>query len=234
MPQPNSPVEPLTFPVAERFVSINGEGPYAGELAAFVRFTGCNLACSYCDTAWANEPDAPAEFLSSADIRRFVQDAGVRRVTLTGGEPLLQPGIDALLGHLLCEGGLAVEVETNGAVSIQQALSCADAGECLAITMDCKLPSSGMHGFMREENYALLRPCDTVKFVIGDEGDFPVVLDTVRRHNLLSRCHVHLSPVFGQMEAARIVEFMRDAKLNGATLRPQLHKWVWPGVEKGV
>ena len=76
--------------VAEKFISINGEGTRAGELAVFVRFTGCNLRCSYCDTMWANEPGCPYEEMSPAQICDYVQSTGIKNVTLTGGEPLLQ------------------------------------------------------------------------------------------------------------------------------------------------
>ena len=76
--------------VVERFVSINGEGAHAGELAVFIRFKGCNLCCSYCDTAWANEPDAKASPTSVEELVRWVKSVNVRNVTLTGGEPLLQ------------------------------------------------------------------------------------------------------------------------------------------------
>ena len=75
--------------VAEKFISINGEGTRAGELAVFVRFTGCNLRCSYCDTMWANEPDCPYEEMIPEQICEYVRSTGIKNVTLTGGEPLL-------------------------------------------------------------------------------------------------------------------------------------------------
>ena len=80
------------FPVAEKFVSINGEGTRAGELAVFIRFTGCDLRCSYCDTMWANVPGADYDDLSAEEILSYVLSTGVTNVTLTGGEPLLQKG----------------------------------------------------------------------------------------------------------------------------------------------
>ena len=76
--------------VAEKFISINGEGSRAGELAAFIRFTGCNLRCSYCDTSWANAPDCPYTEETPEEIAQWVNASGIRDVTLTGGEPLLQ------------------------------------------------------------------------------------------------------------------------------------------------
>jgi len=229
----------LRFPVVERFTSINGEGTHAGRLAAFIRFRGCMLACSYCDTVWANRTDAPAEMLGIRDIVSFVEASPASCVTLTGGEPLMQDGIDALLEALLADPSRYVEIETNGAVpleyfaSLRQRLVGA-APERLSFTMDCKLPSSGMDDQMVPENYEVLDARDTVKFVIGDEDDFAAVLQIIDRFNLQERCQVYLSPVFGQMDPARIVEFMQDNGLDRATLQLQLHKIIWPHVDRGV
>lgn len=228
-----------TFPVAERFLSINGEGPRAGRLAAFVRFQGCNLACAYCDTAWANEPDCPVERLSAREIAGYAASTGARHLTLTGGEPLLQPGIGGLLALLMESHPLAVEIETNGAVSLEAVAAVRDSlpesqRQRLSFTLDCKLPSSGMQHRMVAGNYRLLAPYDTVKFVIGDECDFPAVLQVLREYRLSERCQVYLGPVFGQMDPARIVDFMQENHLYQATLQLQLHKIIWPGVEKGV
>lgn len=104
------------FSLAEAFVSINGEGTRAGELAVFLRFCGCNLACSFCDTTWANQPDVPSKQVTAEELVAYVQKTGVRNVTLTGGEPLLQPGIEILITEL-CALGYQVEIETNGSVS---------------------------------------------------------------------------------------------------------------------
>ena len=89
-----------SYAVAEKFVSINGEGKHAGELAVFLRFRGCNLACGFCDTKWANTAAAPAVRMTTDELVAYVRETGVRNVTLTGGEPLLQPGIDELITAL--------------------------------------------------------------------------------------------------------------------------------------
>ena len=80
----------MTMKVVEKFISINGEGRRAGELAVFIRFQGCNLRCSYCDTMWANEADCPYTDESTKEIVNFVLQSQIKNVTLTGGEPLLQ------------------------------------------------------------------------------------------------------------------------------------------------
>ena len=227
------------FPIVEHFISVNGEGTHAGRLAAFVRFRGCTLACAYCDTVWANRADAPAQMMSVRDIVSFVEASPASCVTLTGGEPLLQDGIEELIEALLADPDRFVEIETNGAVplayfaGVRQRLVGKAPGR-LSFTMDCKLPSSGMDDQMVWENYDVLDARDTVKFVIGDTDDFPAVLETIGRYELQGRCQVYLSPVFGQMDPARIVDFMKENGLDRATLQLQLHKIVWPHVDKGV
>ena len=101
------------YRVAELFSSINGEGTRAGQLAVFVRFQGCNLACAFCDTKWANEADAPCREMTAEEIVQEIRRTGIVNVTLTGGEPLLQTGIGELLERLGREPDLRVEIETN-------------------------------------------------------------------------------------------------------------------------
>ena len=98
------------YHIAEKFVSINGEGKKAGQLAVFIRFKGCNLNCSYCDTLWANFDDCPVDIMTANEILMYIHSTGVKNVTVTGGEPLIQNGIYELL-ELLCQSGLEVEVE---------------------------------------------------------------------------------------------------------------------------
>lgn len=234
-----------TLPVAERFVSVNGEGRAAGKLAAFIRFTGCNLACSYCDTMWANAPAAAdhAERVSVADLVAWARETRVECITLTGGEPALQPELPCLVRALLAEPGplgrgLRVEIETNGAADLCELASlreeCASLPDSLTFTVDWKLPASGMEDRMLRENFTLLDARDTVKFVCGGEGDLVRMLEVSRKLGLPNRVPVYLSPVFGRLDPARIVDFMQDNNLIWATAQLQLHKIIWPGVEKGV
>lgn len=234
-----------TLPVAERFVSVNGEGRAAGKLAAFIRFTGCNLACSYCDTMWANAPAAAecAERVSVADLVAWARETRVECITLTGGEPALQPELPRLVRALLAElgplgRGLRVEIETNGAADLCELTrlreECASLPGSLTFTVDWKLPASGMEDRMLRENFALLDARDTVKFVCGGEGDLVCMLEVSRELGLPNRVPVYLSPVFGRLGPARIVDFMQDNNLTWATAQLQLHKIIWPGVEKGV
>ena len=214
--------------VVERFVSINGEGAHAGELAAFIRFKGCNLCCSYCDTAWANEPDAKASPASVEELVRWVKAVNVRNVTLTGGEPLLQKDIEPLVAALK---DCRVEIETNGSVPFSRL---AEIEHRPVFTMDYKLPGSGMENHMNTANFALLNSHDSVKFVVGSEEDLNRAAEIIDRFKLIDRCHVYFSPVFGKIEPARIVEFMTERNLNGVRIQLQLHKFIWSPEKRGV
>ena len=214
--------------VVEKFTSINGEGTRAGELAVFVRFKGCNLRCSYCDTMWANESDCSYKEETPEEIVNYVLAAGIRNVTLTGGEPLLQKDIRELI-HLLLQAGLRVEIETNGAVNLSDFCE-----ERPIFTMDYKLPSSGCEEHMIAENMKLLETNDTVKFVCGSQEDLLRALEVIQAYNLTSRCHVYLSPVFGSIEPVQMVEFMLKHQMNDVRLQIQMHKVIWDPNERGV
>ena len=242
--------------VVEKFISINGEGPHAGELAVFIRFQGCNLTCSYCDTSWANVEDCPYEEMSPREIADHVNETGVANVTLTGGEPLLQEEMSELLRLLsggtlreatfdTAQGALSklsfaewskgtllsrIEIETNGSVDISPFC-----GEYRPVfTMDYKLPSSGCEEKMLTGNFALLERGDTVKFVCGSEEDLKRAKDVIEEYGLLGKCNIYLSPVFGRIEPERMVEFMVKYRMNGVRLQVQMHKVIWHPDKRGV
>lgn len=216
--------------VAETFFSINGEGPRAGELAVFVRFQGCNLHCSYCDTQWANLPDCPTAERSPEEIAREILASGIRNVTLTGGEPLLQPEMPRLLALLARQPALQVEIETNGAVDLTPFCG----PDRPVFTMDYKLPSSLWEGAMKTKNFALLFPEDTVKFVCGSRADLDRAAELIQAHQLCRRCHVYLSPVFGAIDPAEMVDYMLAHRLNDVRLQLQMHKFIWDPDKRGV
>jgi 7-carboxy-7-deazaguanine synthase len=218
------------LPVVEKFISINGEGAHAGELAAFIRFRGCNLCCSYCDTSWANCETAPAEYEAPEDIAEWVAEKGVENVTLTGGEPLLHKECDEVI-KLLMKQGCRVEIETNGSIYLGRL---ADAEYRPVFTMDYKLPSSGMEEFMCRDNFRLLGKHDTVKFVSGSMEDLERAAEIIENYGLVGRCHVYISPVFGEIDPADIVTFMEEHKMNGVRLQLQLHKFIWEPSRRGV
>lgn len=218
------------FPVVEKFVSINGEGTKAGELAVFIRFRKCNLSCSYCDTKWANGDLSPATEMTAEEIAAYVKSTGVKNVTLTGGEPLLQKDIAKLI-ELLFDNGNEIEIETNGSISIKE-LSKMEKRP--SFTLDYKLPSSLMEDKMLTENYEYLSSCDTVKLVAGSNEDLNRALEIITKFSLLDKCHVYLSPVFGKINPSDMVDFMKAHNLNGVRLQLQLHKFIWDPNKKGV
>ena len=219
------------FEVAESFVSINGESTRAGELAVFIRFKGCNLNCSYCDTKWANETNAEYKNMTVNEICELVRNTGVKNVTLTGGEPLLQKNIEELIEKLILQGN-RVEIETNGSISLEKfALSSKDRP---VFTMDYKLPSSNMEKYMCLENFEFLNEHDTVKFVSGSIGDLEKAEMIIQKYSLIGKCHVYISPVFGKINPADIVDFMIKKNLNGVRLQLQLHKFIWEPDRRGV
>ncbi|SFB16613.1 7-carboxy-7-deazaguanine synthase [Acetitomaculum ruminis DSM 5522] len=222
--------------VVEKFISINGEGERAGELAAFIRFWGCNLACTYCDTKWANETSCPYEDLSPKDIYDYILSCNVTNVTLTGGEPLLQKDMIKLLEILLKDKSLHIEIETNGAVSIEKVAKLRDelnAYDNLSFTMDYKLISSGFEDAMILENFDYLKPVDIVKFVC-ESTDLERAAFVIEKYKLTDKCIVYLSPVFGKIELEEMVEFMKKNCMNKVRLQIQMHKVIWEPDKKGV
>lgn len=219
------------YDVVEIFTSINGEGPLAGQLAVFIRMKGCNLSCSYCDTKWANETDAPAREMTANQIYQTILESGIKNVTLTGGEPLYRPFIKELLELLASDSSLHIEIETNGSINLE---SFCDLGTSVSFTMDYKLSCSNMEQKMCLNNFSILEPKDTVKFVVGSLADCQKAFEIIQSYQLEGRCHIYLSPVFGMIEPSQIVEFMKQNKMNGINLQIQMHKVIWDPEERGV
>lgn len=219
------------YRIVEKFISINGEGPKAGQLAVFIRFAGCNLRCSYCDTMWANMPDTQYQEMNAEEIYQYIKASGIKNVTITGGEPLIQPGITALIELLTGDSSLYVEIETNGSASIKAMCELTNPP---SLTMDYKLPSSGMEQQMNTDNFQLLTDRDTVKFVCGSQEDLKKAYSIIKEYRLTERCGVILSPVFGKITPEKIVDFMKENKLNDVKIQLQMHKFIWPPEMKGV
>ncbi len=219
------------FKVVEKFISINGEGRRAGELACFIRFAGCNLNCSYCDTRWANEKDAPYEIMSEEEIYEYIKEQKVNNVTLTGGEPLIQANIGRLIKLLSKDKELMIEVETNGAVCLEEFI---DIGENVTFTLDYKLPGSKMNDKMVMSNYDIMRKQDTVKFVVSDQDDLDKSREIIEKYKLTERLAVYLSSSFGIIKPEDIVNYMIEHNMNKVKLQLQLHKYIWEPDRKGV
>lgn len=219
------------FKVVEIFESINGEGRKAGQLAIFVRLQKCNLHCSYCDTMWANGDDAPYTLMSEDEIYDRIIESGINNITLTGGEPLLHENVETLLKKIGENPKLSLEIETNGSIPLEKFSKLKNPP---SFTMDYKLPSSKMEGTMCLDNFKYLEAKDTVKFVAGTIEDLRKAKEIIKKYNLIGKCAVYFSPVFGSIDPVEIVEFMKENKLNGVNLQLQLHKFIWDPESKGV
>jgi 7-carboxy-7-deazaguanine synthase len=202
--------------VCEIFTSIQGESSYAGLPCTFVRLTGCNLRCSYCDTRYAYDEGSE---LSAEDIMREVRMRGVDLVEITGGEPLLQPELYGLIGELI-KDGFTVLVETNGSMSI----SGIDAKA--VVILDMKTPGSGMHEKMDLSNLDEIKRIDEVKFVITSRQDYEWTIKMMNQYELSNKCSVLLSPACDILSAAELARWMIEDKLN-ARLNLQLHKIIF-------
>ncbi|MFO8132538.1 MAG: radical SAM protein [Thermoplasmatota archaeon] len=205
--------------ITELFFSLQGEGKNTGLPTIFVRTTGCNLRCSYCDTTYAYQGGEHMETPAVIDAMRRWR---CRRACITGGEPLLQEELPGLVDGLLADG-YAIEVETNGSQDIAWLTR-----RPVTISMDIKCPSSGMHAEMRMENLAALRPRDQLKFVIGSREDYDYARSIVREYE--PSCPVVMQPVWKSNVALAdwIVQDEIDVRLC-----LQLHKILW-GDRKGI
>ena len=217
------------FKLVEKFISINGEGSKAGQLAAFIRFQGCNLNCSYCDSKYANSDDAKYSLMTEEEIINYLNENKIKNVTLTGGEPLLQKNIKSLIFELL-KLNYNVEIETNGSVNIKPFIS--DLRPIF--TLDYKTPSSLMENYMNEKNYNYLTKDDVVKFVVGNQKDLITAKNIIDKYDLINKAQVYFSPIYGQIDPKEIVAFMIENQLNGVNVQLQLHKYIWNPNMRGV
>jgi 7-carboxy-7-deazaguanine synthase len=203
--------------VNEIFKSIQGESSYAGLPCTFVRLSGCNLRCTYCDTNYALYD---GEELSDDEIISKIEEYGVKLVEFTGGEPLLQADTPPLI-HTLLERGYTVLIETNGSICI----GCLD--ERLRIIMDVKTPGSGMSRRINHKNFLLLKKTDELKFVIMNESDYIWAKDFISEHKLAERFHnILFSPAYGRLDPKLLVSWILRDSLP-VRFQLQLHKYVW-------
>ena len=212
--------------VIEKFVSIDGEGPTAGALSVFIRFAGCNLRCAWCDTQYAWEAKYGEE-MSAAEIFDYIKSTGIDHVTLTGGEPLLQPDIISLIARLF---DYQIHIETNGAIPVDLYRI----GGNVHFVIDYKLPDSSMEDRMDLANLNIAKKDDAYKFVIASERGLDRAIGVVRDYNLTNRTQVYFSTVFGKMKPADVVERMKMEKLCGIKLQLQLHKYIWDPKKRSV
>jgi 7-carboxy-7-deazaguanine synthase len=215
----------LKLNVNEIFYSIQGESSYAGRPCVFVRLTGCNLRCSYCDTQYAyNEGE-------EMDLPTIINKIGLYEcslVEITGGEPLLQEKTPQLVQSLL-NTGYEVLLETNGSKDI----SVID-NRCKRI-VDIKCPSSREMDRNNLDNIKRLTCKDELKFVIGDREDYLYAREFLNliEPSLLGKIQVHFSPWFDKIEPKKLADWILSDHLK-VRLNLQLHKYIWGPDQKGV
>lgn len=210
--------------VNELFYSIQGESSYAGQPCAFIRLSGCNLRCTYCDTPYAYDEGLE---MSLTEILQAIGEFPTRLVLVTGGEPMLQDAVYALFDTLL-ELEYTVLLETGGQVSL------AGVDPRVHKIMDFKCPSSGMDQHNDYGNVPCLTSNDEVKFVVGEQADFDWACDLIRKYGLTSRVRrVWFSPVFPKLPYADLASWVLNCGLP-VRMQLQLHKIIWPDTARGV
>jgi len=209
--------------INEIFVSIQGESTYMGRPCLFIRTTGCNLRCTYCDTEYAFYD---GKEMSNDEIFDIVENSGVKLVEITGGEPLLQKELPELLDRLL-EENYEVLIETSGSIDI-------DKIDPRAVRiMDIKCPSSGEVSKNDLSNLNKLKPLDEVKFVVGDREDYTWANEIIEKYNLDQKVTVLFSPVFEKLAPVKLAKWILEDKKN-VRMQIQLHKIIWGAGAAGV
>ncbi len=209
------------------FCSIDGEvnAYYQGRLAVFVRLAGCNLSCKWCDTVYAQESESGSEMSITEIVGEIKSYNNVNKVSITGGEPLLQEVDLRILINELVKADYYVTIETNGSIGIPQTYP-----HNVKFVVDYKLPSSGMERKMITKAYVGLKSGDFIKFVIQDKQDFEQAFYIMRRFDYLRGIGVQFafSPTLSSLKdahkAAELLCWMKETPLPGMILNVQLHK----------
>ena len=209
--------------INEIYLSVQGESTHTGLPCIFIRLTGCNLRCSWCDTAYAFYE---GKNMSIDEILQKVESFGIHLVEITGGEPLMQDNVYTLMKRLI-EKGYKVMLETGGSISLERVPK-----DVIKI-MDLKCPGSGEQEKNNLDNLKLLTPHDEVKFVILDRKDYEWSRDIIKKFKINETAHILLSPVFDKLELKEMVKWILEDRLP-VRLQTQLHKIIWDKNTIGV
>lgn len=229
----------IKFPLSEIFYSIDGEGSRTGSPAIFIRLFGCNCKCSYCDSVYACESSNDTlgfRFVDLDEIILAVESfAPCKCVTLTGGEPLIHEHIDVLISELRVRG-YWVNIETNGSIDLGPIIE-KQANKKSSMdyffTMDWKSISSGEASKMLSSNLELLDTNDVLKFVVGTEEDLDQMKQVLEANPEID-AQIYVSPVWGKIEPAKLVEYVLNNKLVYVKVQVQLHKIIFDPMARGV
>ena len=209
--------------IYEIYTSIQGESSYQGLPCVFIRLSGCNLRCAWCDTAYAF---FGGEEKSIKEIMAEVKESGPLLVELTGGEPLVQSECYALMKEL-CDQEYEVLLETGGSIDTMKV------DPRVRKIIDFKTPSSLMVDENNWDNISRLNPGDELKFVIGDRADYDWALNIIKKNGLEDKTIVNLSPVHGVMNPSELTKWVLEDKMD-VRVNVQLHKYIWGEHALGV
>ncbi|RMF92557.1 MAG: radical SAM protein [Candidatus Schekmanbacteria bacterium] len=210
--------------VKEIFSSIQGESSYSGIPCFFIRTSGCNLRCRWCDTVYAYEG---GKEYSVDDLETYVRESAFPLVSLTGGEPLLQEDSISFLTRIASMRDKIVLLETNGSISLK------DVDERVIKVVDVKCPSSGEAKSFLNENLSYLGKKDELKFVIADREDYEWATNFIEKNKASNLCKILYSPIIDKMDMSKLVQWILDDKLN-VRFQIQLHKIIWKKGKRGV
>ncbi len=208
--------------VNEIFYSIQGESSFAGYPCVFIRLTGCNIRCSYCDTRYAYDE---GKEMSIDSILHQMKEYNCNRVEITGGEPLLQEKT-ADLSRKLLDQNYRVWIETNGTKNIDVL------PDGVTRIVDVKCTGSGEKDKMYWQNLSRLKYRDEVKFVLASREDYDEAKQVIQKYDLIGRAQVLLSPADGRLQISDLADWMLSDGLD-VRLQPQLHKIIWPEETRG-
>jgi len=213
----------MALQVSEIFYSLQGESTFTGRPCVFVRLTGCNLRCRWCDTAYAFYD---GETLTVEQVLERVRTYKCPLVEITGGEPLLQGEVHSLIDRLLLEG-YEVLVETGGSLDVGRL------DPRVVKIVDLKAPGSGMDRLNNLLNLQYLDRKDQIKFVVADRRDYEWAKRIMAEHALAEKAQVLFSPVFGELHPRELAEWILADRLP-VRLQIQLHKYLWDPNQRGV
>jgi 7-carboxy-7-deazaguanine synthase len=213
-----------TLVIHEIYASIQGESTFAGLPCTFVRTTGCNLRCRFCDTPQAFYGGTR---MARAEVLARALATETPLVELTGGEPLLQPGVFPLMAEL-CDAGRTVLVETSGEADVSRV------DPRVHKIMDLKAPASGESHRNRWSNLEHVTARDEIKFVLSDRADYEWMRETIRARSLAARTpNLLASTVFGKLAPKDLVRWVLEDAL-AVRVQLQLHKHIWAPDAQGV
>ena len=219
--------------IIEIFKSIQGEGTRSGITTSFIRFYGCNLNCSWCDTKYSNDETQAYEVWPAEIVEQIILH-GATHLCITGGEPLLLENelldlIDLVLKENIIDD---IVIETNGSLSIAEVCKFRkDKSQKISIVIDCKLNSSQMTPQMDVDNFSLLNDTDEIKFVVASKSDFLQAKEIIKKY--YKKGVLLFSPVINLFSPAQLADEVLSYKDYPCKLNLQIHKYIWPSEIRG-